>query len=62
MKHKMHLPKIGSFWVPVAVFVVGVVLFVSRFTENFIEENVPHLSAISFFLVAVAFILVWLGL
>jgi nicotinamide riboside transporter PnuC len=62
MKRSLHLPKISSFWIPVVVFVIGVVLFLSRFTENFIEDNVPHLSAISFFLVAVAFILVWLGL
>jgi hypothetical protein len=62
MKRHLHLPKIGSFWIPVGVFVIGVVLFLSRFTENFIEDYVPHLSAISFFLVAVAFILVWLGL
>jgi nicotinamide riboside transporter PnuC len=62
MKRHLHLPKIGSFWIPVVVFVIGVVLYLSRFTENFIEDNVPHLSAISFFLVAVAFILVWLGL
>ena len=61
MKHHLHLPKIGSFWIPVVVFTVGVIVFLSRFFENPIEEYVPHLSAIAFLLVVVAFILVWLG-
>jgi uncharacterized membrane protein YoaK (UPF0700 family) len=62
IKHHLHLPKFDTFWIPVLFFACGVVVYALRFFENIVEENVPHLSAIAFLLVAIAFIMVWLGL
>jgi uncharacterized membrane protein YdbT with pleckstrin-like domain len=55
------LSKYHKFWTPVAVAMLGLVLYSLRFFENFIEDNVPHLSAIAISLFVIAFVLLILG-
>jgi uncharacterized membrane protein HdeD (DUF308 family) len=58
---KFILSKYDSFWTPVVIAAIGIVLYVLRFFENFFEDHVPHLSAIAISLLVIAFTLLVLG-
>jgi undecaprenyl pyrophosphate phosphatase UppP len=58
---KFILSKYHKFWTPVAIALLGLAFYASRFFENFIEDYVPHLSAIAIALLVIAFVMLILG-
>jgi uncharacterized membrane protein HdeD (DUF308 family) len=58
---KTILSKYDKFWTPVAIAILGLVIYAMRFIDDFIREFVPHLSAIAISLVVIAFVLLILG-
>jgi hypothetical protein len=58
---KFVLSKYHKFWTPVAIAILGLVFYSSRFFENFLEDYVPHLAAIAIALLVIAFVLLILG-
>jgi hypothetical protein len=55
---KLNLPKMVTFWVAVGVAAVSVILYII----HLIVQTTPYMGGIAFALLAVAFILLCLGL
>jgi len=56
---KLNPPKQITFWLSVAIAVVGVVAYVLYFVNH---GNIHYLQGLAFFLVLVSFVLLCLGL